>query len=188
MKLRTAKRERAAMMLSEDRKTDAEIAESVGITRKTLHKWKQRPEFSARVEDLTRIWSERALKKGLARRERRLAVLEDQHNRLLAVIEARAADPDMQTIPGGSTGLLFRTYKGLGSGEHARIVEEYAVDVATIRELRGIQEQFAKELGQVVDKVEVTTRKPYQTTEELETELALLLAKRQARRPEDAPC
>jgi hypothetical protein len=184
-----AKKERAAILVSEDRLIDQQIAETIGISRQQLVRWKAHPVFAARVAELTRIWTDRALKFGLARRERRLAVLEDQHNRLLAVIDARAADPSMADIPGGNTGLLLRTYKGLGNGESARVVEEYAVDIGTIRELRGIQEKFAKELGLVApEQVEVTHKKLFNTTEELEAELAVLLAKRNSKRPEDAPC
>lgn len=189
MKLKTSKRERAAILVSEDRLIDLEIAESVGITRKTLHKWKQRPDFSARVAELTQIWTDRAMRYGLARREKRLAVLQDQHDRLLRVIEERAADPSMADVPGGKTGLLLRTFKGLGNGEAARIVEEYAVDTATVREMREIHARIEKELGQTVPEVvEVRSKKLYDTTEELEAELAALLAKRQSNRPEDAPC
>jgi hypothetical protein len=189
MRRLNAKKERAAILVSEDRLIDQQIAETIGISRQQLVRWKAHPVFAARVAELTRIWTERALRYGLARRERRLAVLEDQHNRLLAVIHARAADPSMADVPGGNTGLLLRTYKGLGNGDAARIVEEFSVDCATIRELRGIQEQFAKELGQVQPtEVVVTQKKLYHTTEELEAELAALLAKRDSNRPEDAPC
>jgi hypothetical protein len=184
-----AKKEQAAILVAEDRLIDVEIAAKMGISRQQLVRWKAHPVFAGRVTELTAIWTARALRFGLARRERRLAVLEDQHNRLLAVIDARAADPSMADVPGGGTGLLLRTYKGLGSGDNARVVEEYAVDTGTIRELRGIQEQFAKELGQVApEQVEIVHKKTWHTTEELEAELAALLTKRDGKRPEDAPC
>lgn len=64
------------------------------------------------------------------------------------VIEARAADPAMQNVPGGPTGLLVRTYKQIGVGRDAETVEEYAVDTATLRELREMEKQAAQELGQ----------------------------------------
>src|SRR5437870_3170936 len=39
-------------MLAEDRFPDRKIAELCGISEQSLNKWKQRPEFSARVQEL----------------------------------------------------------------------------------------------------------------------------------------
>ena len=44
-------------------------------------------------------------------------MLEDLHNKLLDVIDARAADPDIQKLPGGSTGLVVRTLKSVRKGD-----------------------------------------------------------------------
>ena len=93
MKLPSKRREQAAQLLAEDRFPDRKIAELCGISEQSLNKWKQRPEFSARVQELIAIYAERALKFGLARRERRLTVLSDMHDRILSVIEERSADP-----------------------------------------------------------------------------------------------
>jgi hypothetical protein len=184
-----AKRETAAQLVAEDRLTDEKIAESLGVSRKTLHVWKQHPAFSARVTELESIWTNRALKNNLARREYRLAVLADQHGRCLAIRDARASDPSMADVPGGATGMLVRTYKGLGNGENARVVEEYAYDAALDREIRELQAQCAEELGQVQPmQVEVARKKNWHSTEELEAELVMLLAKRNSKQPEDAPC
>src|SRR5258706_9958014 len=58
MKLRTAKREEGAQLVSEDRLTDAQIAEKIGISRQQLTRWKANKAFAARVEELTAIWTE----------------------------------------------------------------------------------------------------------------------------------
>jgi len=72
--------------------------------------------IAARVEELTRIWADRALKYGLARREKRVAVLSDMHNRLLTIIEERGQDAALQAVAGGRTGLVCKTLKGIGKG------------------------------------------------------------------------
>lgn len=78
----------------------------------------------------------------------RVSALQDRWERLTRVITERAADPTMQSIPGGSTGLLVRQLKQVGSGRDAQLVEEYAVDTGMLRETRAHEEQAAKELGQ----------------------------------------
>jgi hypothetical protein len=92
-----------------------------------------------------------AQRRGIARKDRRLAVLQETRNRLLRVIDERAADPDMAEIPGGKTGLIVRE-PVVSAGEF--IAYKYAVDTGTIRELRAVLEQAAKELGQLVEKHE----------------------------------
>jgi hypothetical protein len=62
----------------------------------------------------------------------------------------------MQDVPGGRTGLLVRTIKSIGSGEKATTVEEFAVDTGLLREIRELELQVSKELGQFVEKHDVT--------------------------------
>jgi hypothetical protein len=64
----------------------------------------------------------------------------------------------MKGVPGGTTGLLVRTYKTLGSGESQRVVEEFTVDVALLKELREHEKQAAQELGHWIAKSDVTTQ------------------------------
>lgn len=152
MRLRNAKHEEAAQLVSEDRLTDEQIAEKVGITRKCLWQWRKRKAFAARVDELTRIWTDRALKYGLARREKRVEVLQDMHNRLLVVIDERSKDAAMQNVPGGRTGLVCKSLKGIGKGKDFQVVEVFETDTAILKELRGLEEQIAKELGQHVER------------------------------------
>ena len=55
---------------------------------------------------------------------------------------------------GHETGLLVRTYKLLGRGEDAQLVEEYKVDDGLLRELRELEKHSATELGQWMEKQE----------------------------------
>lgn len=145
------KKEEAAQFVAEGRYEYGEIAEKIGIDRITLHRWRKEPKFAVRVTFLRKDLSDAALARAIRRKEYRVNILADLQSRLVAVIEKRAADPTMAEIPGGETGLLVR--KPVAS-MGAIAGYEYAVDTGMIRELRGIQEQVAKELGQLVDKHE----------------------------------
>jgi hypothetical protein len=94
------------------------------------------------------------------------------------VIAERAADPMMEGVPGGTTGLLVRQVKFVkmlsvkrdrptslaDEPEHEddliipekRVVqvEEYAVDTALLHEIRMHEDEVAKHLGQLVEKRE----------------------------------
>jgi putative insertion element HTH domain-containing protein len=194
MRLKRTRQEKAAILVAEDYRTDEQIAQSLGVTRKTLGVWKKKPAFKARVEEIAAELCEKALKEGISRRERRLAVQNEAHNKLLTIIAERATDPELQAIPGGKTGLVCKTIKGIGKGEDFRVVEQYQTDTDTIKAILAIHEQTAKELGQVVERHEVAdvSREQFKTDEELQVELMQILAKRhtdkQTDKPGDAPC
>ena len=85
---------------------------------------------------------------GIRNPQSRVTALEDRWNRLRTIITERGADPDMQSVPGGKTGLLVVTFKQLGGGENAQIVREYRVDTELLKEIRATEQQAAEELGQ----------------------------------------
>jgi hypothetical protein len=72
--------------------------------------------------------------------ERRLAVQNEAHNKLLTVISERAKDPELQAVAGGKTGLVYKTVKGIGKGEDFRVVEQYQTDTDTIKAILAIHE------------------------------------------------
>jgi hypothetical protein len=156
VKLANPRREQGAQMVAEDRHPDWKIAKLLDISESALTKWKKDKAFAARVAEIAQILSDRSMKYALARRERRIQVLSDAHERILTVIDERGADETMAAAAGWKTGILVRTFKSIGSGDSAYKVEEYAVDVPLLRELRAIQEQIARELGQWTEKREVS--------------------------------
>jgi len=183
VKLARKRREQAAQLVAEDRFPDVKIAEICGISEACLSKWKRRSEFAERVNELTDIYGERVLKFGLARRERRLAVLSEMHEKILTLIDARANDPGMASIPGGPTGLLVKTNKVVRVGKSLQVYEEFKADVGLLRELRAIEEQAARELGQWREKREFSgvvgnsgIDVANLTDEQLEEKIARLLA------------
>lgn len=152
----TKKRHLAAQLLAEDELSDIEIGTKVGINPRQLYRWRQHPEFAARVADIARKIGNTLLRISIAKRTRRVRTLEQRWLALQKVIAERAADPSMTNVPGGTTGLLVRRQKGLGSGENFRVVDEYEVDTATLKELREHEKQAAIELGQWAEKTELS--------------------------------
>jgi hypothetical protein len=155
----------AAALLAEDALTDEEIADRVGNTRMQLARWKRHPEFAARVARLADDLGAIAARQAIGRRARRVRALQERHEKMLAVIEARALEH--AGVPGGSTGLLVRTVRGIAGVA----VDFYEVDTALLRELREHEKQAAQELGQWVERKE--TRDV--TDDELDGEIRKLL-------------
>ena len=151
----TKKHHEAALLVAEDALTDEQIAETVGVHRTTLAVWKKDPTFSALVGDQVGRLNAAMLKLPIAKKRERLRTLDALHNKALDVIAERAATM-ADEAPGTSTGLMVRQTKIQSSGDGVTIVKEYSVDTALIREIRALEEQAAKELGQWAERHEVT--------------------------------
>lgn len=146
----------AAQLIAYGELSQDEIAARLQITRRTLYEWRQEPDFAARVDEV--VGEIKAVLNHLAisHVERRIDRLNRDWLKLQAVINARAASPEMVGVPGGDTGLLVRTVKGVGSGDNFCLVYLYRVDVALLHELRELEKQAAQELGQWVTKSDLT--------------------------------
>jgi hypothetical protein len=142
----------AAHLFAENDLSDEEIATRLGTNRMTLWRWRQHPEFAGEVDRVRRELGAVAVRRVIARRNRRLLSLEGRWLAMQEIIEARAADPAHQRAPGGATGLLVRRQKMLGSGENAVLVEEFELDAAILKELREHERQAAIEVGDWVEK------------------------------------
>jgi hypothetical protein len=151
----TIAREKAAALLADGELTDREIAAEVGVDRPTLWRWRQHPDFAARVRETVEKAGEEMARHAIALKNRRLRAYDRRWRALHEIIAERAADPAMQGVPGGRTGLLVRRVKVIGAGESAREVEEYEVDTALLKELRELEKQVAVEAGQWATKSEV---------------------------------
>lgn len=148
--LSNPKKERASSLVAAGRLEYREIAEKVGVTQVTLYRWRQEPKFVARVSYHVSEISAGVKIAAVASKNHRLAVLNQLQTKLLNLMEQRAADPATVDAAGGDQGLIVRQYKV--SGETT--VTEFAFDRAVLQELRAVQEQAAKELGQLVNKHE----------------------------------
>lgn len=107
----TRKQVRAAHLVAADELPDREIAQQVGISERQLERWKQQPEFQARVQEDVTAFRESIRERGIAVLENRIVALDRRHQLLEQVRRERGASPEMQGIPGGSTGLLIRRGK-----------------------------------------------------------------------------
>lgn len=151
MLLKNKRREQAAQLLAEDRLTSKKIAELCEISEQGLDAWKKRPDFKERIAELTQAYADKALKTGLALRERRIAELWSRHDKFRQIIEERAADPSLVGVPGGNTGMVVRSTKVVGK----QVYESFSTDTRLSKEMRGIEEQIARELGQWQEQIKV---------------------------------
>lgn len=151
----TKKHHKAALLLAEDELTDEQIAAEVGVHRTTLAGWKKDPMFAGLVGDQVGRLNAAMLRLPIAKKRERLKTLNMLHQRAISVIEERAVDMSDESTATG-TGLLVRQIKIVRNGDDVTVQREYAVDVALMREIRALEEQAAKELGQWVDKREVS--------------------------------
>lgn len=151
----TKKHHEAALLLAEDELTDEQIADRVGIHRQTLANWKKDSGFAGLIGDQVGRLNAAMLRLPIAKKRERLKTLNTLHQKAMQVIEERAADMEDEATATG-TGLLVRQIKIVRNGDDVTVQREYVVDVALMREIRALEEQASKELGQWVDKSEVT--------------------------------
>lgn len=145
----TPLREQAAALLAAGGHTYEEVATSVGVTRRTLTRWRCVPEFAARIEeDRQRIAvevRERVVTREVADRVERVERLNRRWKQILQFTEDRGRRPEMADIPGGRTGIVTVRSKRIGEGE---TVTEYELDIALLAAERETQREAARELGQ----------------------------------------
>jgi phage terminase small subunit len=134
----------------------AELAGYQATTRESLMviaaRTKARPHVKAAIsEALGQVKLD-----GIAVVENRIVALQDRWDRMKALIAARAEDPQMQKVTGGTTGLLVHNIKSIGQGRDAERVDVYEIDAALLREMRELERQAAQEMGQWLDRSEVS--------------------------------
>ena len=152
----TARHDEAALLVAEDKLTDQKIAEKLDISKRTLEDWKKDPYFQERLDEVIAEIRAALMKRGIARLDRRVARLNQTWLDLQTVIEERACEMD-DACAGGHTGLVVLQKKGLGKGDDFQIIDEYVVDTGILAELRALEMQAAKELGQWTEKRDVTS-------------------------------
>lgn len=159
----------AALLVAQNAETHEAIAAKAETTKRTLTQWKAHPDFQARVEEHRTAWRERLHAErdalvaqiptdSIADRNVRVTGAIERHQLLQRVIDARAtyytqreADGDKTVAPGAATGLLASRPK---PGKF-RNAEEYRVDVGMLKEMRELEVQVAKDLGQWEERTRV---------------------------------
>lgn len=153
-------RDQAACFLADGSKSLVEIAKTVGVSEMTLARWRKDHEFVAKVQQYQAEWRERVKRDGIADRLRRVEGQVRRHRKLERIIDARAeaSAGEANPAPGADTGLLVKRLKSVGYGDSAQIIEEWSIDDAALKEMRGLEEAVAIELGQRVTRVETSHR------------------------------
>ena len=152
----TPPRTRAAELVADDDLSDEQIAATVGVSRRTLHTWRQHPEFMARVQERREAQRKAIEAKGIADKQNRIAFLNERHAALRQVVQERGEHESMADVPGGKTGYVVRTMRAIGVGANQQTIEEYAIDTGLLKEFRAHEQQAAQELGEWVEKKDTT--------------------------------
>jgi hypothetical protein len=121
-----------------------------------------------RLEDRFRAEIEERAKGGIAIKANRILDSQDLYDRLRQVILERSQAHEMRRAPGGTSGLVVRTLKKIGSGEDAETIEEFKLDTGLMAELARLKSDVAKELGQLESKIAVKFDLAALTEEELD--------------------
>ncbi|MGO9257915.1 MAG: hypothetical protein ACLQU1_16620 [Bryobacteraceae bacterium] len=99
----------------------------------------------ARIHELKTNFAEGVIQLAIRERSARVQILQDQLNRLLRLIEARASE--YSDHPGGATGLLVKDYRGKNAER-----EVWKFDAALVAQINQVLKQAAIEEGQWTDK------------------------------------
>ena len=152
----TPKRLKAVELLAAGMLAHDEIAESIDVSPSTLTRWKGVVAFTDAIEAAKQQHLAAIKAEGVANKQNQLDYLNERHQKLQQIIAERSRDPDMAKVPGGTTGLIVRTFKGVGMGDDFQLVEEHAVDQALLNAMLGIERQGAQLAGIWEDKLNVS--------------------------------
>lgn len=122
----------------------------------TLKGWSVAHGWQKRLEAIAEAERQAIEARGIADRQNRVNRLNHRAKLIDQVIAERGADPDMQDVAGGKTGLIVHNVKGVGKGEDFQLIDLYEVDTGLLKELREHEKQAAQELGQWTEKRELT--------------------------------
>ena len=154
------KRELAAKLLADDDLKDKQISDKLGITLSTLNEWKRQPEFMRRTQQHVAAYRNRLMNSRYALKEKRLERYQDMVDRLTTLLNERGAkmlgNEKLRDVPGAATGLVVARLRSIGAGEKNVIITEYETDIGTVGEIRELLSTIASEVGDIVQKHEVT--------------------------------
>ena len=195
----TAQKEGTARLVAEDTLSDEKIAETMGIDRRTLTRWKNHPEFQSRVKEHLEAMRQAILRTGIADLVNRVQRADKHRNLILQIFDARAKAAkreaernrlfenrfnesieesmavmlrpleEFEACPGMMTGLIVRKPVGLHG-------EVFSLDIPALKELRAMEMQIAKELGQLSEVEDNDPTPDDRVGEELDGKLARLSA------------
>jgi hypothetical protein len=153
----TARKQEAALQIATFA-TPAQVAADLGVAESTVKGWFAHPDFKARVEELKSQIRLEKMNVRIADAAERIQILDALQKKYLDLIEARAEGMAGE-VEGASTGLLVRKekYQSTGGGSYVTYTE-YEADTAVTAEIRALQDLAAKDLGQRVEKKEMSAQ------------------------------
>ena len=112
----------------------------------------------ARIRELQQTLAEATIALEISNRNARVKALQERWDWLRAAIDKLRQErgADMADVPGGSTGLLCRDFKGKDADREISRVDNGLVNL--LAALRAHEEQAAKELGQWTEKQQIGGR------------------------------
>lgn len=137
----------AARLVAEGNHKTSEVAELVGISEHTMRSWRLKPAFLAVVHAYRKRFDAEVQQVDIAGKNGRIAAHVQGFRRIERIIEKRAADPRMETAPGGDTGMLAVERVCIGGGEHGEFLDKFTFDAALDRQRTEKLELIAKEQG-----------------------------------------
>ena len=93
-----------------------------------------------RIREIQETLSAGTIALEISSRNARVQMLQNRWDRMRRVIDERAASPAFADVPGGTTGLLVKDYKGKDADQPV-----YKVDTRLLAELRAHEKQAAEE-------------------------------------------
>jgi hypothetical protein len=128
--------------------SDTAIAERLNVALITLRRWRKNDSFTSLIKRYRERVNRSFARYAISRWEHRLARANREWERLQMVIEARANDPTMKDVPGGSTGLVVRKVKRVHTGDGFQLADYYEVDYATLHALLAYAKQAMREVAE----------------------------------------
>jgi hypothetical protein len=111
--------------------------------------------IASRVAELRHESERDFVKLQITQRNERLQAAQERWNALREVIQARKTGDYSRAV---KTGLCVRRERVIGTGENAKLIEEYEVDTRLLDAMMNLEKQVAIETGQWTEKQKVTLR------------------------------
>ncbi len=124
------------------------IAKDLDIGRSTLYRWKELPEFRARLEEAFAETRRQIRTTGAAVKEVRIRAKKRRLNRFYNILAKRAGNPERGGAEWDETGFMVRREACIGGGQHGKYVVEYEFDKTIADAILDVENSIADELGE----------------------------------------
>jgi hypothetical protein len=167
----TRVKEQAARLMASGELTDRDIAKRVGVGWSSIARWKNHAEFLARVESHVEAQKLTLISHGIASKAGRVdeynhrwtlmqQIREERSDLIRADLDRAEADPTYTSewagVAGATTGFIVKVVKTIGSGQNQQVITEFKLDKDLLEAFLAHEKQAAQELGQWIEKRDLT--------------------------------